>query len=120
MMIVFNILKHIFGYQKLPVFDISQGVEGHFLGIAGMAVENAIIMLVCLLFCNVFRYIMIASLVGIYSLPFVRRLRPERKRTSMTAIIINCSLVLILSSAFPVLANILGSFVKIRVYFFKA
>ena len=43
MMIVFNILKHMFGYSKLPVYDVSQGVEGHFLGIIGMAVENAII-----------------------------------------------------------------------------
>ena len=57
-----------------------------------------------------FRYIMISSLVGIYSVPYVRLLRPKEKSTSMTAIIINCSVVLILSSAFPVLANILGMY----------
>ncbi|KAK6058521.1 hypothetical protein COOONC_03909 [Cooperia oncophora] len=41
---------------------------------------------------------MSTSLTGLYSMPFVRALRPQRARTSLTVIIINCSLVLVLSS----------------------
>ncbi|KIH44619.1 hypothetical protein ANCDUO_25355 [Ancylostoma duodenale] len=51
---------------------------------------------------------MATSLTGLYSMPFVRALRPRRRRTSLTVIIINCSLILVLSSALPVLANTLG------------
>ena len=59
------------------------------------------------LFC---RYIMTTSVVGLYSIPPFRAIRPKKNSTSLTAIIINCSMILMLSSALPVLANTLGNF----------
>ncbi len=56
----------------------------------------------------VFSYVMLASLVGLYSLPLLRRLRPVRKETSMTKVIGNCTAILVLSSALPVLVRTLG------------
>lgn len=52
---------------------------------------------------------MASSVVGFYSLPLLRRLRPTRRDTPMTKVIGNCSILLILSSALPVLARALGT-----------
>jgi hypothetical protein len=54
------------------------------------------------------RYIFLASLVGVYSVPIFRSILPKYGRTSMTAVIGNCTAVLVLSSALPVLARTLG------------
>lgn len=54
-------------------------------------------------------YIICASFVGIYSLPIIKNIRPKKGKTSMTCIILNCGIALLLSSAVPVLARILGS-----------
>ena len=51
---------------------------------------------------------MLASLVGIYSVPLLRRIRPQRGKTTLTCIIMNCAVILLLSSALPVLARTLG------------
>ncbi len=51
---------------------------------------------------------MLASIVGFYSLPLFRRLKPELHDTPMTKIIGNVAVILILSSALPVLARTLG------------
>ncbi|KAJ1368354.1 hypothetical protein KIN20_029473 [Parelaphostrongylus tenuis] len=98
LMVVINTLKLIFGYRSLPVY--AQYIEvhtRHSLGLVGVVVESIIIL-----------YVMATSLVGFYSIPFVRTLRPHRARTSLTVIIINCSIILVLSSALPVLANTIG------------
>lgn len=50
-----------------------------------------------------------ASLVGIYSVPLLRRMRPKRGNTTLTCIIMNCAVILLLSSALPVLARTLGN-----------
>lgn len=54
------------------------------------------------------RYLMVASLVGFYSVPLLKRLRPTVKQTSMTKVICNCVVFIILTSASPVLARMLG------------
>ncbi|WKY02834.1 hypothetical protein Q1695_016264 [Nippostrongylus brasiliensis] len=98
LMVVINSLKLLFGYRSLPVYAQYMEVHTrHSLGIVGVIVESIIII-----------YVMATSLTGFYSMPFVRALRPRRTRTSLTVIIINCSLILVLSSALPVLANTLG------------
>ncbi|VDK51118.1 unnamed protein product [Gongylonema pulchrum] len=51
---------------------------------------------------------MIASVIGVYSVPLLRRIRPQLHKTSMTCVIANCTTVLVLSSALPVLARTLG------------
>ena len=53
---------------------------------------------------------MSASVVGFYSLPFFGRIRPVYSQTSMVHIILNCSVLLILSSALPILSRTLGEY----------
>lgn len=66
-------------------------------GIVGTLLEVAIIY-----------YLMLASVLGLYSLPLFKRMRPEKRDTSMTGIIFNCFAVQLLSSSLPVLCRILG------------
>jgi hypothetical protein len=51
---------------------------------------------------------MVSAIVGVYSIPILGRMKPVRRRTSMTCVIVNCSTILLLSSALPVLARTLG------------
>jgi len=53
-------------------------------------------------------YLTATSSVGLYTLPFLSRMRPRTKMTPLTHIIANCGLLLILSSALPLLSRILG------------
>ncbi|XP_024085231.1 protein Lilipod isoform X2 [Cimex lectularius] len=53
-------------------------------------------------------YLAVTSCVGLYSVPFLKRLRPRRAKTPLSLLIANCALLLILSSALPLLARILG------------
>ncbi|ESN99654.1 hypothetical protein HELRODRAFT_113731 [Helobdella robusta] len=67
------------------------------LGPVGAAVEIVVIF-----------YLMTTSIVGVYSLPGFKRLYPKRQDTPMTIIIANCVIILVLSSALPVLSRTLG------------
>uniref|UniRef100_A0A2C9KF29 Limb development membrane protein 1 n=1 Tax=Biomphalaria glabrata TaxID=6526 RepID=A0A2C9KF29_BIOGL len=51
---------------------------------------------------------MVASVVGFYSLPYLCNLQPKRADTSMVKIILNCVVILLLSSALPILSKTLG------------
>jgi len=51
---------------------------------------------------------MLSSLIGLYSIPFIKRIYPHRGKTSLTSIIINCMLISILSAALPILVRTLG------------
>ncbi|CAL1541703.1 unnamed protein product [Lymnaea stagnalis] len=53
-------------------------------------------------------YLMVASVVGFYSLPYLHNLQPKRVDTSMVKIIMNCVVILLLSSALPILSKTLG------------
>ncbi|XP_074624003.1 limb region 1 protein homolog isoform X2 [Acropora palmata] len=53
-------------------------------------------------------YLMIASLVGLYSVPCFSRMRPVARETTTTTVIANCIVLLILSSALPALSRTLG------------
>ena len=57
---------------------------------------------------------MSASVVGFYSLPFFGRIRPVYLETSMVHIILNSSVLLILSSALPILSRTLGEYSRRR------
>uniref|UniRef100_A0A183BPM6 Protein LMBR1L n=1 Tax=Globodera pallida TaxID=36090 RepID=A0A183BPM6_GLOPA len=96
-MVLLNTLQLLFGFRALPAYVQYMEQYRHTLGIFGALGEIAIIL-----------YIMMSSLVGVYSVPLIRRLQPRRGRTSMTAIIINCVIILVLSSALPVLVRTLG------------
>lgn len=54
------------------------------------------------------RYVMLASVLGFYSLPGFRNLRPVPHGTPMVKVIGNCIVLLILSSALPVMSRTLG------------
>ncbi|XP_032974036.1 protein LMBR1L isoform X2 [Rhinolophus ferrumequinum] len=53
-------------------------------------------------------YLMVSSVVGFYSSPLFRGLRPRWHDTAMTQIIGNCVCLLVLSSALPVFSRTLG------------
>ncbi|XP_021574660.1 protein LMBR1L isoform X7 [Carlito syrichta] len=53
-------------------------------------------------------YLMVSSVVGFYSSPLFRSLRPRWHDTAMTQIIGNCVCLLVLSSALPVFSRTLG------------
>eukprot|EP00094_Tigriopus_californicus_P006064 TCALIF_05840-PA protein Name:"Similar to Lmbr1l Protein LMBR1L (Mus musculus)" AED:0.04 eAED:0.04 QI:473/0.83/0.71/1/1/0.85/7/573/566 len=67
------------------------------LGVFGVIIE------VILIF-----YLMVTSLIGLYIIPPIGKIRPRREDTSLTRLILNCGLYVILSSALPLLSKILG------------
>ncbi|XP_013413877.2 limb region 1 protein homolog [Lingula anatina] len=98
--VALNTLLLVFGDKKLPVGgkDIVLGLSSlSALGQVGALLEIALIL-----------YFMLASVVGFYSLRFFRRLQPKPSDTTLTQIIGNCVVILVLSSALPVLSRILG------------
>ena len=53
-------------------------------------------------------YLMCASVVGLYSSPGLHLLLPKARDTPMTKLIVNCVILLLLSSALPLMASTLG------------
>ncbi|XP_033729212.1 limb region 1 protein homolog isoform X2 [Pecten maximus] len=101
---VLSVAHHFFellvGIKALPV-----GAKETVLGISSLSAlgsVGAVLEIVLIL------YVMSASIEGFYSLPFFRRLTPVSHDTSMVQIIGNCVVLLILSSALPVLSRIMG------------
>lgn len=100
LMVAQNTLELCFGIKALPLYSqqFSLGISSlSALGPAGAFLEIILIL-----------YLWGASVVGLYTLPIFCRLRPKLKDTSMTQVIGNCAVLLILSSALPVLARTLG------------
>ncbi|KAF8358462.1 hypothetical protein PRIPAC_93457 [Pristionchus pacificus] len=98
LLVLINALKLLMGYRALP--EYAQYIEvnsRHTFGMVGVALE-----------CVIIAYIMLTSVIGVYSMPFLKAIRPKRGGTTMTAVIINCSVVVVLTSALPVLASTLG------------
>jgi len=56
----------------------------------------------------VIAYLFVTSIVGLYSIPQFHRILPKTRDTSMTNLILNCALYVILSSALPLLVKVLG------------
>ncbi|KAK7092256.1 limb region 1 protein homolog [Littorina saxatilis] len=53
-------------------------------------------------------YLICTAVVGFFGLPYLCRLQPRRGDTSMVKIIMNCSVLLVLSSALPIVSKMLG------------
>ena len=53
-------------------------------------------------------YLFVTSLVGLYTIPVITRIRPMLSSTPLTHLILNCCIYVILSTALPLLAKILG------------
>ena len=97
--VVQNTLQLLVGIKSLPLSTSGQGTLGLTsltkLGVVGALIEVALI-----------GYLMAASTVGLYTLPFLRAIRPTARATPLTRLIVNCGLVLVLSSALPLLSRI--------------
>ena len=102
--VFFNMIQILIGLRSLPksmsqeggVFDL--GITSlSALGVTGVICETILIL-----------YLLVTSLVGLYTLPVFNRIRPGYRITSLTKIILNCGLFVILSSALPLLSKILG------------
>ncbi|XP_078661660.1 protein LMBR1L-like isoform X2 [Branchiostoma floridae x Branchiostoma belcheri] len=90
----------LFGGAALPVGvqDIGLGQASlSMFGVLGASVEIVLIL-----------YLMVASVVGFYSVPLFSRIRPTKANTPMTMVIANCLVLLTMSSALPVLSRTIG------------
>ncbi|CAL4141277.1 unnamed protein product, partial [Meganyctiphanes norvegica] len=105
--VVLNTLQLLVGIKALPLASapaiLGEAQQGKrtiilvMMGPLGAAVEVVLIL-----------YIIAASILGCYSLPGLALIRPKRQNTSMVHIIANCVIVLVLSSALPLLSRTLG------------
>lgn len=100
LMVAMNCFKLLFGSDALPIMH-------KYPSLGKMSISKlgwfGIFIQIFLIF-----YIMSASIVGFYSSPLFLHLKPKKHDTSMTKLIANCVILLILSSALPVLARTLG------------
>lgn len=95
-----NTIELLIGIKALPLSSrqFTLGIMSlSKLGPLGAALEFVVII-----------YLSAASTVGLYTMPSMQKVRPKYRETSLSQLILNCALVLILSSAFPLLARILG------------
>uniref|UniRef100_A0A182N9G5 Uncharacterized protein n=1 Tax=Anopheles dirus TaxID=7168 RepID=A0A182N9G5_9DIPT len=100
LLVVQNTLELLIGIKAVPLStrQFTLGITSlSKLGPLGATLEVCII-----------TYLGVTSTVGLYTMPFMRNVRPQRRNTSLAQLIANCGLVLILSSALPLLARILG------------
>ncbi|XP_063227434.1 protein Lilipod isoform X2 [Bacillus rossius redtenbacheri] len=102
MMVLQNIIVIVLGYgnKDLP-FNTTQFKLGDsslsMLGVFGSTLEIVLIF-----------YLQVTSFVGLYTSRVFSRVRPRPRGTSLTHVIVNSALALVLSSALPLLSRILG------------
>lgn len=96
-----NTLELLVGIKALPISTTQHFVLGiaslSKMGPIGAAVEIVLIL-----------YLWCASVVGLYRIPVIGRLRPRLHDTKFTQVIGNCAVVLVLSSALPLLSRSVG------------
>uniref|UniRef100_A0A0A9XLD6 Protein LMBR1L n=4 Tax=Lygus hesperus TaxID=30085 RepID=A0A0A9XLD6_LYGHE len=100
LIVLVNSLQLLIGVKALPksTAQFTLGLTSlSKLGTVGAVVEVLVIF-----------YLVVTSCVGLYSVPFLKHLRPRKHKTPLSILISNCALLLILSSALPLLARTLG------------
>jgi len=99
-LVCFNIMLLVSGWRELPThtanFDLGQSSLSA-LGTIGVVVEVITI-----------GYLLITSIVGLYSIPLIKKVLPVPRDTPISHLIINCGLFVVLSSALPLLVKVLG------------
>merc|ERR1712226_947948 len=99
--VVKNVGQIVAGFKSLPAVNqqtVTLGISSlTSFGVVGVAIEVVLI-----------AFLFVCSLVGLYTIPGIRCIRPTAHETTLTQIILNCGLYVILSSALPLLAKILG------------
>ncbi|XP_037073710.1 protein Lilipod-like [Pollicipes pollicipes] len=99
-MVLRNSVELLVGVKALPLStqQVTLGITSlSALGPVGAALEIVLI-----------GYFLLTSLVGFYSLPAFSRLRPAVADTPLPALIANCAVMLVISSALPLLIRTLG------------
>merc|ERR1719187_3134724 len=95
-----NVMLLVSGWRDLPTgtrrFDLGQSSLSK-IGVVGVVIEVVII-----------GYLLVTSIVGLYSIPAIHKILPKQRDTSITHLILNCALFVVLSSALPLLVKILG------------
>ncbi|VEN49894.1 unnamed protein product [Callosobruchus maculatus] len=100
LMVIQNTLSFLIGIKALPSSSkqFTLGVSSlSRLGPWGACLEIVLIV-----------YLIVTSSIGLYTAPGARRFRPKKRGTPFTLLIANCALLLVVSSALPLLAKILG------------
>lgn len=95
-----NTIELLIGIKALPLStrQFTLGISSlSKLGPIGAAVEVVVIL-----------YLAATSAIGLYALPGVKNVKPRVSSTPLTHLIANCVLLLVLSSALPLLSRILG------------
>ncbi|KAF7995385.1 hypothetical protein HCN44_006492 [Aphidius gifuensis] len=95
-----NTIELLIGIKALPLStrQFTLGISSlSKLGPIGAAVEVVVIL-----------YLAATSAIGLYTLPGVKNVKPHVSSTPLTHLIANCVLLLVLSSALPLLSRILG------------
>lgn len=102
LLVMQNTIELLIGIKALPLSSrqFTLGISSlSKLGVFGAALEIFVIL-----------YLGITSAVGFYTMPIFAKIRPKRRKTSLTHLIANSLLILILTSALPLLSRILGEF----------
>lgn len=95
-----NTIELLIGLKALPIStrQFTLGISSlSKLGPFGAALEVTLIL-----------YLTVTSTIGLYTIPTLSKIQPKSKSTPFVHIIANCGLLLILSSALPLLSKILG------------
>ena len=96
--VLFNLLNILFNFDYSREDPFVLGIRSiSKMGIMGALVQTLLIV-----------YIWCASLVGLYALPVLGLLRPLAGKTPFFKIMLNCMVVLILSSALPLFTRTVG------------
>jgi len=100
LMVAVNVVELLIGQKALPgdgiVRDLGQ-LSNSYFGSIGTAIQVIVIF-----------YVMAASMVGLHSAPGIQSIMPKPHDTPLSHIISNTTLILVLSSSFPLLARTLG------------
>ena len=101
LMVFANVFELVMGYKALPgdgiVRHLGASSSSSFFGSVGSVIQVIVIF-----------YVMWASIVGLHSVPGIRSITPKPRDTPLPDIIANATLILVLSSAQPLLARTLG------------
>jgi len=99
--VIMNVGQIVAGFRSLPVYQsavVDLGITSlSSLGVIGVIMEVILI-----------GYLFVTSLVGLYTIPLIKGIRPIGNSTPLTHLILNCCIYVVLSTALPLLAKILG------------
>jgi len=99
--VIMNVGQIIAGFRSLPIYQ--NAVEE--FGITSLSSFGAIGVIIEVV---LIAYLFVTSLVGLYTIPVIKRIRPTKHSTALIHLILNCCIYVILSTALPLLAKILG------------